>query len=204
MKYCSHCGESVALMIPPGDDRERFVCSGCETIHYQNPRIIAGCVPIHEDKILLCRRAIEPRYGKWTLPAGFMENGETTEEGGLREAREEANANIVTDSLYIMFSLPQINQVHMFYRGQLADLDFSAGPESLEVKLFSEEEIPWDELAFPVVNKTLKYFFEDRKTNTFPIRTEDLVHPKGRNWKPSHESRYTLASANPENANKSS
>lgn len=199
MNHCSHCGEKVSLIIPPGDDRERHVCSGCETIHYSNPKIISGCLPIHEDKVLLCRRAIEPRYDKWTLPAGFMENGETTEEGALREAREEANASIDIDSLYTLFSLPQINQVHLFYRGQLNALDFSPGPESLEVRLFSEDEIPWDELAFMVVGKTLKHYFSDRQKNHFPIRSEDLVHPKGRDWKPPTAARYTIGNTGPVN-----
>lgn len=198
MKHCSHCGEAVTLMTPPGDDRERHVCTACETIHYSNPRIIAGCLPIHEDKVLLCRRAIKPRYDKWTLPAGFMENGETTEEGALREAWEEARASIKVDGLYTMFSLPQINQVHLFYRGQLSDLNFEAGPESLEVRLFSEDEIPWDELAFPVVGKTLKHYFSDRESGQYPLRTEDLVHPKGRDWKPPQDARYTLSSADPD------
>lgn len=202
MNHCSHCGEKVSLIIPPGDDRERHVCSGCETIHYVNPKIISGCLPIYQDKVLLCRRAIEPRYDKWTLPAGFMENGETTEEGALREAREEANASISIDSLYTMFSLPQINQVHLFYRGQLNSLDYSPGPESLEVRLFSEDEVPWEELAFMVVGKTLKHYFNDRKNDHYPIRSEDLVHPKGRDWKPPAPSRYTMGNTGPVDPNK--
>ncbi|MCV6615237.1 MAG: NUDIX domain-containing protein, partial [Cellvibrionaceae bacterium] len=180
-------------------DRERHVCDGCETIHYSNPRIIVGCLPIHEDKVLLCRRAIEPRYDKWTLPAGFMENGESTEEGALREAWEEARAKLELDSLYTLYSLPQINQVHMFYRGHLSDLDFSPGPESLEVRLFSEDEIPWDELAFLVVGKTLKHYFADRQQGHYPVHSDTLVHPKGRDWKPPTQTRYTLSSANPAN-----
>lgn len=193
MKFCSHCGQANKKIIPSGDNRERFVCSSCDTIHYQNPRIIAGCLPVYGEQVLLCKRAIEPRLGMWTLPAGFMENGETTEEGALRESQEEANANIALDGLYALYSLPQINQVHMFYRGQLQDLNFSAGPESLEVKLFDEADIPWDDLAFAVVSKTLKHFFEDRRNDEFPLHHEDLIHPKGRNWKPNTEMRYTAS-----------
>lgn len=177
MKFCSHCGQSVVLRIPEGDDRERHVCDNCNVIHYQNPRIITGCLPIYEDKVLLCKRAIEPRYGLWTLPAGFMENGETTEQGALRESWEEARANIAVDSLYTLFNLPHINQVYIFYRGNLTDTNFGPGLESLEVELFSEESIPWGELAFPVIKKTLKHYFSDRLTGDFPIRTEDLIHP---------------------------
>jgi ADP-ribose pyrophosphatase YjhB (NUDIX family) len=168
MKFCSHCGQPNNKIIPTGDNRERYVCSICDTIHYQNPRIIAGCLPIHGEQVLLCKRAIEPRLGRWTLPAGFMENGETTEEGALRESFEEANANIDVDGLYAIYSLPQINQVHLFYRGQLSDLDFKAGPESTEVALFDEADIPWDDLAFAVVTKTLQHYFADRKTGQFP------------------------------------
>jgi len=178
MNFCSQCGHKVSLVIPEGDDRKRHVCGSCETIHYQNPNIIAGCLPIHKDKVLLCKRAIEPRQGFWTLPAGFMENGETTEQGALRESWEEANANIDVHGLYTMFNLPQINQVYLFYRGTLSDLNFGAGTESLEVALFSEDEIPWRELAFPVIKKTLKHYFADRISGDYPIRNEDLVYPK--------------------------
>lgn len=197
MKFCSHCGQLNHKIIPADDNRERFVCTACDTIHYQNPRIIAGCLPIYGEQVLLCKRAIEPRLGMWTLPAGFMENGETTEEGALRESAEEANATIQLDGLYALYSLPQINQVHMFYRGQLSDLDFCSGPESLEVKLFDEADIPWDQLAFAVVTKTLKHFFRDRKANSYPLHCEDLVHPKGRDWKPHTEMRYTANKTSP-------
>ena len=176
MKFCSNCGKDVQRKIPEGDDRERNVCDHCDTIHYQNPRIITGCLPIHEDKVLLCKRAIEPRYGYWTLPAGFMENGETILEGALRESWEEAKAAINVDSLYTMFNLPHINQVYFFYRGTLSNLEFGPGTESIEVQLFTEDTIPWDELAFPVIKKTLEHYFSDRKTNTFPMRSEDLLY----------------------------
>ncbi|MEL0166755.1 MAG: NUDIX hydrolase [Pseudomonadaceae bacterium] len=179
MKFCSECGQSVTARVPDGDTRSRFVCDHCQTIHYQNPRIVAGCLAVHGQQVLLCRRAIEPRRGYWTLPAGFMENGETTEEAALRETWEEARARLQQQELYMLFNLPHINQVYMFFRGDLADLDFSAGEESLEVKLFHEHEIPWDELAFPTVGKTLKQYFIDRQEQTFPVRIRDILYRPG-------------------------
>lgn len=177
MKFCSNCGAPVEQRVPQGDDRERHVCAKCDTIHYSNPRIITGSLPVHADQVLLCRRAIEPRLGFWTLPAGFMENGETSLQGALRESWEEARAELEIQSLYALFNLPHINQVYMFYRGTLSNLNYGAGPESLEVALFREEDIPWDELAFPVVARTLKLYFEDRRKGHFPIHTEDIWMP---------------------------
>lgn len=179
MKFCSECGQSVTARVPNGDTRSRFVCDHCQTIHYQNPRIVAGCLAVYDQQVLLCRRAIEPRLGYWTLPAGFMENGETTEEAALRETWEEARATLQQQELYMLFNLPHINQVYMFFRGELADLDFSAGEESLEVRLFHEHEIPWDELAFPTVGKTLKQYFIDRQEQTFPVRIRDILYRPG-------------------------
>jgi len=175
MKFCSSCGEPVALRIPRGDTRERFVCDGCETIHYQNPRIVTGCLPVHDGRILLCRRAIQPRKGYWTLPAGFLENGETTEQGALRETLEEACARVDIQSLYTLFNLPHISQVYFFYRSKLLDLDFAAGDESLEVQLFRQAEIPWEELAFPVIGRTLDYYFNDCVAGTFPLHSETIA-----------------------------
>ncbi|MDH5738595.1 MAG: NUDIX hydrolase [Gammaproteobacteria bacterium] len=175
MNYCSHCGSKVTLKVPEGDNRSRHVCVQCDAIHYQNPRIIAGCLPIYDDSVLLCRRAIEPRAGKWTLPAGFMENGETTEEAALRETREEANARAEIMHLYTLFSLPHISQVYLFYRARLLDLQFSPGEESLEVALFHEKDIPWDELAFPVIVETLEHYFSDRKEDHFPVRSREII-----------------------------
>jgi ADP-ribose pyrophosphatase YjhB (NUDIX family) len=177
MKFCSQCGHSVRQRVPAGDNRPRYVCEQCEHIHYENPRIIAGCLPIYDDQVLLCKRAIEPRSGLWTLPAGFLENGETTSAGALREAREEANVNAEIIELYTIFSLPHISQVYMFFRAQLLDLDFSAGEESLEVGLFREHEIPWDNLAFPVIGQTLKHYYEDRISDEFPIRSRNIIRP---------------------------
>ena len=175
MKYCSACGSNVSSRIPAGDNRNRFICDSCEVIHYQNPRIITGCLPVHEDQVLLCRRAIAPRQDYWTLPAGFMENGETSEQGATRETREEACANVSVQSLYTLFNLPHISQVYMFYRAVLTDLDFSPGEESTDVRLFAEADIPWDELAFPVIKSTLVHYFRDRKSGTYPIHIEDII-----------------------------
>ena len=174
MKFCSACGTPVEVRIPEGDERERFVCPACDTIHYQNPNIVTGCIPEWRDQILLCRRAIEPRHGLWTLPAGFMENGETTQQGAARETWEEARAHIEVGELYSLFNLPRINQVYMLFRARLLDTDFGPGPESLEVRLFREDEIPWDEMAFPVVTKTLELYFADRKAGGFRLKIGDI------------------------------
>lgn len=174
MKYCSHCGLEVVLRIPEGDDRERFICERCDFVFYNNPRMIVGCVPEHDSKILLCKRAIEPRAGYWTLPAGFMENGETTQQGAARETWEEARARVVDQHLYRLFDIPGINQVYMFYRCGIADGAYGVGPESTEVGLFSEDEIPWDEIAFPVVYHSLKEYFSDRVSGHFPVRVSSI------------------------------
>jgi ADP-ribose pyrophosphatase YjhB (NUDIX family) len=175
MKYCSECGAKVEWRLPEGDNRERHVCIECNTIHYQNPKIVAGCLPVWQNKILLCKRAIEPRYGLWTLPAGYMENAETTVEAAMRETREEACANVEVVDLFTMLSLPHINQVYMMYRADLIDENFSPGCESLETRLFAEHEIPWKEIAFPVITTTLEIFFADRKQGAFGIHTGDMV-----------------------------
>jgi ADP-ribose pyrophosphatase YjhB (NUDIX family) len=163
MRYCSNCGTRVELRIPEGDNLPRHVCIACGVIHYQNPKIVVGCIPEWEDKILLCRRAIEPRHGLWTVPSGFMENAETLGQGAERETLEEANARVRMGNLYAIYSLPHINQVHVLFRAQLLDLDFKPGIESLEVRLFSEEEIPWEKLAFRVIREPLKRYFEERR-----------------------------------------
>lgn len=179
MKYCSTCGHPVEQRIPPGDNRHRFVCTSCETIHYQNPRIVAGTVPVWEGRILLCKRAIEPRYGYWTLPAGFMENSETTQEAAARETLEEAMAKVVIEDLYTMIHVPHIDQVHMFYRARLIDGTFGAGEESLESRLFAFDEIPWDEISFPTVRRTLELFIEDSQRGDYPVRISD-IRPRDR------------------------
>lgn len=164
MNFCSQCGSAeIALRIPDGDTLPRFVCGKCATIHYQNPKIVVGCLPEWGDEVLLCKRAIEPRYGLWTLPAGFLENGETLIAGAARETLEEANARVDVGELYTIISLPHINQVYMMFRARLADLDFGPGSESLEVSLFDESAIPWETLAFRTITRTLRNFFLDRK-----------------------------------------
>jgi ADP-ribose pyrophosphatase YjhB (NUDIX family) len=178
VKFCPECGAPVELSTPQDDHRERHVCTVCGTIHYQNPKIIAGAIPEWTDgRILLCRRAIEPRSGFWTLPAGFMENGETTSQAAARETLEEANARIDVLGLYAMYNLPYINQVQLWFRAKLLDLDFSPGVESLEVELFDENEIPWDTLAFRPIRYTLEHFFADRKSGEFIFRNADLERP---------------------------
>jgi ADP-ribose pyrophosphatase YjhB (NUDIX family) len=176
MKFCSSCGNTVVLRIPEGDDRERFVCSGCEVIHYVNPRVIVGCVPVYDGKILLCQRAIEPRKHYWTLPAGFMENGETSVQGAARETWEEARARVSNIDLYRVFDVPYISQIYMFYRCDLDDGVHGAGPESLATGLFSQEDVPWDKIAFPVVTQTLREFFSDADAGQFPVRVSAIDH----------------------------
>ena len=162
MKYCSQCGSVVDLRVPEGDNLPRHICTDCGMIHYQNPKLISGCIPKLRDHVLLCRRAIEPRYGLWTIPAGFMENGETLEEAAIRETHEEACARVEIDDLHSVFSLPHVSQVYVIFRGHLINDNFAPGSESLETVLFAEHEIPWDEIAFPVVSQTLKRYFKDR------------------------------------------
>ncbi|HLP80984.1 MAG TPA: NUDIX hydrolase [Nitrosomonas sp.] len=163
MKYCSHCSATVELLIPEGDSLPRYVCTACHLIHYQNPKVVVGCIPEWEDKILLCRRAIEPRLGWWTVPAGFMENNETLAQAAARETLEEATARVEIGDLYAIYSLPHISQVYVLFRAQLLDLDFKPGIESLEVKLMNENEIPWEEMAFRVIHDPLRRYFNERQ-----------------------------------------
>ncbi|AMO68255.1 NUDIX hydrolase [gamma proteobacterium BDW918] len=185
MNFCSNCGAKLIQQIPADDNRLRHVCPECDVIHYVNPKVVVGCLPIAGDQVLLCRRAIAPRIGSWTIPAGFMENGETMLDGALRETLEEAAAKVKDEVLYRLFDIPHINQVYVFYRGNL-DGDFGVGPESLESKLFSEADIPWSELAFPIVTDVLTEYFEDRKTGQYPIRvsTPSPLWAKQVGWKP--------------------
>lgn len=177
MNFCSHCGAPVSLRIPPGDNLPRHICDQCGTIHYQNPKVVVGAIATWEDQILMCRRAIEPRYGFWTLPAGFMENNETTGEAALRETREEAGAKIDLGPMFTYVDLPHISQIHIIYRATLLDLDFLPGEESLEVSLLRESEIPWNDIAFRSVEYTLKCFFEDQKHGRFDLHTTSLAIP---------------------------
>ncbi len=177
MRYCSQCGASLKKAIPDGDNRLRDVCTECPMVHYQNPRIVTGCLPVFEDKVLLCKRAIEPRKGYWTLPGGFMELGESIEEGAARETMEEAGATVAIESLYTFFNVIHVGQISVFFLATMHSQAFEAGIESEEVRLFSEEEIPWENLAFNTIHKTLKYYFSDRKTGQYPMRIRDIVFP---------------------------
>ena len=177
MKFCSNCGQPVVSRIPAGDNRLRAVCDHCNTIHYVNPRNVVGTVPVWNDQILLCKRAIEPRYGFWTLTAGFMEMGETTAEAAVRETLEEAGARVELQNLFSLLNVPRVDQVHLFYRARLLDTDILAGEESLEVRLFDERDIPWDDIAFPTVGQTLRFFFADRSAGNYGLHTGDMLRP---------------------------
>lgn len=174
MKFCSQCGEPVRIGVPENDDRPRHICDACGTVHYHNPKLIAGCIPVWGERVLLCKRAIEPRLGFWTLPAGFMEMGENLSAAAAREAREEANVEVEIDQLYNLFSLPHISQVYVFFRARMIEEVYSPGYESLETRLFSQHEIPWDDLAFETVRRSLQYFFADRESGEFIMRVEDV------------------------------
>jgi len=175
LKFCSHCGsDRLAFRVPDGDMLPRFVCAACGTIHYQNPKVVVGCLPVWQGQVLLCKRAIEPRHGLWTLPAGFLENGESLPDGAMRETLEEANARVRIDALYTVISLPQINQIYMMFRAELLDVGFGPGAESLDVRLYDEADIPWEALAFRTIGRTLRNWFLDRKQGAFPLRLSTL------------------------------
>ncbi len=173
-KYCSYCASPVSIKIPPDDNRERAVCNKCGMIFYENPKLVSGCLLTWQDKILLCKRATEPRLGYWTLPAGFLENNETVEEGALRETMEEAGAKSNNIKLFLMCNLPNISQVYMIYHGDLIDGVFSAGVESEEVKLFSQDQIPWDNIAFSVILKAIKLYYQDLKNGNINIHFDTI------------------------------
>jgi ADP-ribose pyrophosphatase YjhB (NUDIX family) len=179
VKFCSTCGAAVTYRVPAGDSLPRAVCDACNTIHYENPRMIVGCVAEWQGKVLLCRRAIEPRYGLWTVPAGFLENGETTAAGAQRETLEEANARVEIDTLFSLYNLPHINQVYMLFRGRLIDGAFGPGAETLETRLVDEREVPWNEIAFVTVRNTLTHYFNDRRSGAFSFHM-GTVEPMGR------------------------
>ncbi len=175
MKFCSECAHPIHLETPEGDNRERCVCGQCGTIHYVNPRIIAGCLPIFENKILLCKRAIEPRKGYWTLPAGFMEQGETLEQGAARETLEEAGIEIIPGQLLTSISVPHISQVHIFFLTQMNSSEHAQQTsESLDVKLFDMNDIPWEKIAFPTVKQTLKHYLSDLENQHIQTRVFDI------------------------------
>lgn len=166
-RFCSQCGAPVDRRVPDGDNRERDICDNCGAIHYQNPRVVVGAIPVWENRILLCRRAIEPRYDTWTLPAGFMELGETTAQGAARETLEESGARIELGELFTVIDVPQVEQVHIYYLARALGPELDPGPESLDARYYDEAEIPWDDLSFRTVSTTLQHFLEDRRRGTF-------------------------------------
>jgi ADP-ribose pyrophosphatase YjhB (NUDIX family) len=174
MNFCSNCGSPVQHTVPAGDDRPRFVCGACGAIHYRNPKLVVGCIPESGDRILLCRRAIEPRYGTWTIPAGYLEEGETVSQGAVRETLEEAGAQVENLKPYALLNLAFISQVYFIFRGRLLDHHFVAGGESLEVGLFREEDIPWRSLAFKVIHEALRLYYEDRANGAFLFHMGDI------------------------------
>lgn len=163
MKFCSQCGHEVALTVPEGDTLPRHVCGHCGTIHYENPKVVVGCVPEYEGRILICKRAIEPRLGYWTIPAGFMENGETLQEGAARETLEEAEAQVEVGELFAIVDVVRAQQVHMLFRARMLNERYGAGDESLEVRLIEPDEIPWEDIAFASVRFGLEAWLEDRR-----------------------------------------
>lgn len=175
IRYCKLCGADIAFIVPAGDSLPRHVCTACGHIHYENPRLIVGCIATWEKRLLLCRRAIEPRLGYWTLPAGFMENGETTAAAAARETLEEAGAKVVIEAPFAMVSIAYINQVHLFYRAHLPTPEYSAGEESLEVGLFGADEIPWHDIAFRSVSFALERYLDDRSKGTFGFHESSLA-----------------------------
>ncbi len=186
INFCSACGAPVALRVPPGDSLPRHICDRCNAVHYSNPKLVVGTLPEWEDRILLCKRAILPQLGKWTLPAGFMENHETVAAAALRETVEESGARIDLREMYTLISVPHISQVHVIYRARLLDIEFAPGEETLEVALFRENEIPWDEIAFRTIAMTLRHYFADRRAGHFGFHTgeidpqADAIPPPGR------------------------
>ena len=174
IRHCKTCGGVAEYRVPVDDNRERAVCTVCATVHYENPCNVVGTVPAWGEQVLLCRRNIEPRYGYWTLPAGFMELNETLAEGAVRETVEEAGANIELQPLFSLLNVVRAGQVHLFYRARLIDTRFAPGPETIEAQLFHEHEIPWDDLAFRTVRETLKLYFEDRRRGQFGFHCADI------------------------------
>ena len=175
IKHCKNCGAAVAYRVPDdGDTKQRAVCPACHTIHYENPLNVVGTVPYFGERVLLCKRNIEPRWGKWTLPAGFMELGETTAQGAARETDEEAGAQIEMEELFSVMNVPRVGQVHLFYRAKLLSDQFNPGVETIEAKLFTEAEIPWEEIAFRTVKETLEHFFADRRVGRFGFHNIDI------------------------------
>jgi len=175
MNYCPHCAAPVIVQTPTADNRPRSICTSCGRIHYQNPKIVVGCIPVWDDRILLCKRNIEPRKEFWTLPAGYLECNETTEEGARRETSEETGACVVGLHPYRLFDIVHIGQVYMMFLARLQTPEFHATEESMDVRLFEEKDIPWARIAFPVIEKTLQHFFADRQANDFSFRIDQVL-----------------------------
>ena len=176
IKHCKDCGNAVTYRVPDdGDTKERAVCPACGTTHYENPLNVVGTVPHWGDQVLLCKRNIEPRWGKWTLPAGFMELNETTSQGAARETDEEAGAQFEIQDLFSVINVARVGQVHLFYRARLLSDQFKPGHETIEARLFTEAEIPWDELAFKTVKETLIRYFADRRSGVYGIHAIDIA-----------------------------
>lgn len=177
MNYCGQCGKPVVRKVPEGDHAPRDVCPACGTIHYVNPKVIVGCIPVWEGKVLMCKRDIEPRRGYWTFPAGFMELAETSAQGAAREAMEESGAYVDIGDLLTVIDCPDVGQVYLIYKATLKKPDFHVTPESSEVRLMSEDEIPWGDIAFRTVYRSLKHFFEDRAAGVSgKVHVFDLAH----------------------------
>lgn len=174
IKHCRECGAAVSYQQPDDDNRERAICQSCKTIHYENPINVVGTVPVWGEQVLLCKRAIEPRYGFWTLPAGFMELGETVADGAIRETVEEAGARIELQDLFTMMSVVRVGQVHLFYRARMTDTTLDPGPETLEARLFHEHEVPWDQIAFRTVRETLQHYFACRRSGEYPLHCSSI------------------------------
>jgi len=174
IRHCRACGAAVEYRIPADDNRERAVCPACATIHYENPLNVVGTVPVWGDKVLLCKRAIEPRYGLWTLPAGFLELGETTAQGALRETDEEAGAKVELGPLFTLLNVVRVGQLHLFYLATMTSPELNPGSETLEARLFDESEVPWEQIAFRTVRETLLAFFADRRRGQFQLHTADI------------------------------
>ncbi len=177
MNFCSHCGARVVLQVPRGDDRPRHICNACGRIYYENPKLVVGCIPEWEDKILMCRRDIEPRKGKWTLPAGYLENGETVMDGARRETLEEAGAVVTEMKPYLLFDIVHVNQLYLMFRARMQKPEFRATAESAEVVLMRREEIPWEAIAFGAIESTLRHYFADREKACFPFRIRQITKP---------------------------
>ena len=175
IRFCRACGSAVAYRIPADDNRERAICPACGTVHYENPINVVGTVPVWGDEVLLCKRAIEPRYGLLTLPAGFLELGETTAEGAIRETVEEAGAKIELGPLFTLLNVVRVGQVHLFYRATMTSPELDPGSETLEARLFREDEVPWEQIAFRTVRETLQLFFADRRRSHFEFHAADIA-----------------------------